>query len=152
MVEIWLRSRHDSVPAIPPPIHDDDHVRQFFAATVMPHREPWVVEDGGAIVAMMVLEPGWIDQLYVDPEHTGRGLGSLLVDLAKSVQPGGLDLWTFQSNASARRFYERHGFVEVMRTDGDNEEGAPDVRYHWPADNQAAIVFGEFAQLAGGLA
>ena len=40
-------------------------------------------------------------------------------------------LWTFQSNHGARRFYERHGFVAVQHTDGDNEEGAPDVRYEW---------------------
>jgi hypothetical protein len=33
----------------------------------------------------------------------------------------------------ARRFYERHGFVAEATTDGDNEEGAPDVRYRWDA-------------------
>ncbi len=44
----------------------------------------------------------------------------------------GLELWTFQVNARARRFYERHGFVEVDRTDGGhNEERQPDVRYAW---------------------
>lgn len=32
----------------------------------------------------------------------------------------------------ARRVYERHGFVAVAMTDGDNEEEAPDFRYHWP--------------------
>lgn len=31
----------------------------------------------------------------------------------------------------ARRFYERHGFVVVDATEGDNEEGAPDVCYQW---------------------
>lgn len=28
-------------------------------------------------------------------------------------------------------FYERHGFVEVRRTPGDNEEGEPDILYRW---------------------
>ena len=62
---------------------------------------------------------------------TGRGIGSALLDHAKARRPDGLDLWAFQSNTGARRFYERHGFVAVAETDGDNEEGAPDVRYRW---------------------
>ena len=65
---------------------------------------------------------------------TGPGLGTRLLDRAKAERPDGLDLWTFQANTGARRFYERHGFVEVARTDGDNEEGAPDVRLAWRSD------------------
>jgi hypothetical protein len=45
---------------------------------------------------------------------------------------------TAQFNAAARRFYERHGFVEVMSTDGArNEEREPDVRLEW---TPAAVV------------
>ncbi|WP_298279395.1 hypothetical protein [uncultured Bradyrhizobium sp.] len=41
-------------------------------------------------------------------------------------------LWTFQRNARARRFYEARGFVAVEQTDGSrNEEQEPDVRYLW---------------------
>jgi GNAT superfamily N-acetyltransferase len=64
---------------------------------------------------------------------TGRGLGPQLLNLAKDHNPDGLELWTFQANTGARRFYERHGFVTVGTTDADNDEGAPDVRYHWQA-------------------
>jgi GNAT superfamily N-acetyltransferase len=43
-----------------------------------------------------------------------------------------LTLWTFQKNAKARAFYERHGFVPVEFTDGlTNQEREPDVRYVW---------------------
>ncbi len=39
----------------------------------------------------------------------------------------------FDSNAGAQRFYARHGFGEVRRTDGsDNEEREPDVEMAWP--------------------
>jgi ribosomal protein S18 acetylase RimI-like enzyme len=133
VADVWLRSRHLSVPANPPPVHPDDEVRAWFAEDVLPSRETWVVEEGGAIVALLVLEPGWVDQLHVAPERQGQGLGSQLLDVAKERNPDGLDLWTFQSNEGARRFYEGHGFVEVARTDGDNEEGEPDVRLHWSA-------------------
>lgn len=60
------------------------------------------------------------------------GLGSRLLDVAKTVYLEGLDLWTFAANTGARRFYERHGFVATESTEGDNEEGSPDVRYHRP--------------------
>ncbi len=131
VAEVWLRSRRASVPAIPPPVHDDDEVRAWFAEVVLRTKETWVMEVDGAVVALLVLDGGWVDQLYVDPEHTGRGRGARLLDGAKERAPAGLDLWTFQANHGAIRFYERHGFVEVARTDGDNEEGAPDLRMHW---------------------
>lgn len=78
--------------------------------------------------------PDWLDHLYIDASATGRGLGTTLVDLAKRELGGQLQLWTFQSNIGACRFYERQGFQAVQRTDGDNEEKAPDVRYLFVPD------------------
>jgi GNAT superfamily N-acetyltransferase len=130
VADVWLQARHAAFPAIPKPMHSDDEVRAFYS-TVFPARDVWVVETGDALVAMLVLEDDWLDQLYVLPEWTGRGVGSELVELAKAQRPSGLQLWAFQSNVRALRFYERHGFVAVETTDGDNEEGAPDVRYVW---------------------
>lgn len=131
---VYLRSRHASVPVIPPSVHSDDDVRRYFATIVLPEREVWVLDarDAG-IVGLLVLCDGWVDHLYLDPEWTGQGLGSRMLALAKERLPAGLDLWAFQSNVGARRFYERHGFVSVATTDGDNEEGEPDVHYRWRA-------------------
>jgi GNAT superfamily N-acetyltransferase len=136
MAALWLRSRQASVPDIPPTIRSDSEVLDWFATVVLIDREAWVAEYRGVIVSLLVLEPGWIDQLYVDPEHAGRGLGSRLVDVAKSRHPAGLDLWTFMSNARARTFYEGHGFEPVAATDGDNEEGVPDILYRWTAGSR----------------
>jgi len=134
VADVWLRSRHASIPAIPPPVHTDDEVRGWFATIVLPEREVWVLDaDGEGIVGLLVLEDGWVDQLYLAPGRTGQGFGSRLLGVAKERNPSGLELWTFQSNVGARRFYERHGFVVVASTDGNNEEGAPDVHYRWRA-------------------
>jgi GNAT superfamily N-acetyltransferase len=131
LADLWLRSRRAAVPAIPPPVHGDEEVRAWFADVVLPTREVWVVE-GQPVLALLVLDGHWVDQLYVDPSYTGRGFGSVLVELAKTHRSY-LELWTFQANHRARRFYERHGFEAVSETDGDNEEGAPDVHYRWSA-------------------
>ena len=107
-------------------------MRAWFRDVVVPERETWVVEAAGTVVGLMVLGPGEIDQLYLDPDWRGRGLGDQLVELAQQLFPSGLSLWTFQVNEAAGRFYARHGFLAVERTDGaGNEEREPDVRYVW---------------------
>ena len=56
-----------------------------------------------------------------------EGKNRLHFDLAPPAHGDGL--WAFRVNTPALRFYERHGFVEVTRTDGSrNEENEPDVR------------------------
>jgi GNAT superfamily N-acetyltransferase len=128
---VWLRSRAASVPYIPPPVHTEDDVRVWFEQVVLPTRQVWVADDGDTILGILVLDSEWIDQLYVEPGHTGQGIGAELVAVAKRERPALLRLWTFEANVRARHFYECHGFVATGFTAGDNEEGAPDVRYEW---------------------
>jgi hypothetical protein len=46
-----------------------------------------------------------------------------------------LQLWTFQRNAQARRFYEARGFALAQETDGArNQEKEPDALYLWTRD------------------
>jgi len=119
------------VPAIPPLVHAEDDAKEHFAETIRQSADVWVVEADDAIAGVMVLNGNWVDQLYIDPHRTGQGLGSSLIDKAKTERPEILELWTFESNVGAQRFYERHGFIAVGRTAGENEEGAPDIHYRW---------------------
>ena len=122
-----------------PLAHTDDEVAEWVRTRLVPRMETWVAVDepeaAGAtprIVGFATVSPGWLDQLYVDPERLGEGIGRLLLDLAKQRQPDGLLLWTFQVNDRARRFYERNGFTAVRFGDeSNNEEGQPDVQYRW---------------------
>ncbi len=130
--DLWLRSRRASVPANPPPAYGDEEVRRHFATQVVGSGEVWVVERPGVgLIAMLVVDGGWIEHLMVAPGLSGTGIGSRLIELAKSRAGASLDLWTFQTNLGARRFYERPGFEARETTDGDNVERAPDVRYRW---------------------
>lgn len=107
----------------------------------MPNHEVWLAETTvEGPIALMALTPTWIEHLQVHPEHTGRGLGTTLLEHAMQLQPTGLQLWVFESNVRAIAFYERHGFVTVERTDGaGNEERAPDARMVWPGDGSTAL-------------
>jgi len=134
VADLYWRARLAAVPAIPPSVHPEADVHEHFAKTVLPHRNTWLAVEGDEVIGFLVLEPGWVDHLYVEPARTGHGIGTQLLDHAKREQPEGLDLWAFRSNTGARRFYERHGFVAVAFTEGDNEEGEPDVRYRWTPD------------------
>ncbi|MFJ3175383.1 GNAT family N-acetyltransferase [Streptomyces roseus] len=131
VADVWLRSFAAALPCVRR-AHTDDQVRSWFREVVVPGQETWVVTVDGSVVGMMVLDGEDLDQLYLDPAWQGQGIGGRLVRLAKQRRPAGLVLWTFQVNAPARRFYERHGFVAAESTDGQrNEEREPDIRYVW---------------------
>lgn len=130
--DVWLRSYSAALPTVHRP-HTDQEVRAYFRDVVVPSFEMWVAIADRRVVGLLVLDGAMLSQLYLDPLWRGRGIGDRFVDLAKRRRPEGLELWTFQVNGPAQRFYERHGFVAVERTDGSgNEEHEPDVRYVWP--------------------
>jgi len=114
--------------------HTDDQVRAWIAGSVMVEKRVYVAVENESIVAMMAIsedgEGGWIDHLYVAPEHVGRGVGSALVNEALALLRAPVRLYTFQSNVRARAFYEARGFRAVRFGDGTgNEVGVPDVLY-----------------------
>jgi GNAT superfamily N-acetyltransferase len=136
IAEVFLTSFHATYDF--PLAHTDDEVRGWVRDRLVVTEETWVADEGGTVVGMMVVAPGHLEQLYVAPDRLGAGIGRQLVDVAKHRSPDGLSLWTFQVNDRARRFYERNGFEAVELTDGDNQEGQPDVRYVWPGDATGA--------------
>jgi ribosomal protein S18 acetylase RimI-like enzyme len=133
IAEVWLASFGATYDF--PHAHSDDEVRAWLRDEMLPRSETWVAVEDGVIVGLMILSDDMIEQLYLQPDRLRRGIGSRLVELAKERRPDGLDLYTFEVNASARAFYERHGFVVVWSSDGSrNEEHQPDVRYAWRPD------------------
>ena len=126
---VYTRSKAFAMPEVPEP-HTETEVAGWMAEVAIPTMDVWVADLDGVVVGQVMLEPGWLHHLYIDPSWMGRGLGDQVMDLVRQRQPCDLQLWAFQSNARARRFYERHGFRAVEFTDGSgNEERWPDVRY-----------------------
>ena len=90
-----------------------------------------VAQGDDRVVGFSACEEEIVHALYVDMELRGRGVGSLLLKGLQAKETS-LSLWTFQANAQAQAFYERHGFTEVERTDGSrNDEQLPDIRFMW---------------------
>lgn len=112
-------------------LHTPDEDRAFYRTQVFPACQVWGAEKQSKLVGIIAFREGWIDQLYVLPDAQGRGVGSDLLELAQAAFQR-LDLWTFQCNARARRFYELNGFIALRETDGaGNEEKEPDLLYRW---------------------
>ncbi len=130
---VYIASRRGAAAHMPT-LHSDEVIRAWVVDHLVPERETWVAGAGGRIVAVMVLDGEMIDQLYVSPESQRRGVGDALLAHAMQLRPARLRLYTFQSNAPARRFYEARGFAAIEFNDGArNEERAPDVLYEWTA-------------------
>jgi GNAT superfamily N-acetyltransferase len=131
IADIHQTARLDAIPGLHQP-HTAEETRQWFARAVA-HRAGawWVALIRDEIVGYLLIDGENLDHLYVRPSRQRCGVGSALLNHARSLSPQRLELWTFQRNANARAFYEAHGFRAVDFTDGRNEENEPDVKYVW---------------------
>ncbi len=110
-------------------VHTPDEDVVWMRDTIFAWHSVWLACAGEAIVGIASRDGTWLTQLYVAPDWAGRGIGTRLLECVAAETPV-IDLWAFQRNARARRFYERHGFTAAEFTDGaGNEEREPDVRY-----------------------
>ncbi|TQL69211.1 L-amino acid N-acyltransferase YncA [Nocardioides albertanoniae] len=134
IVRTYVETR--AAAAMPAPIYPEKDIREWLAVKVLAPQagsEMWVAEVDGTVSAFAAFTQTWLDDLFVHPRAQGTGIGTMLLDLVKSLAPDGFGLWVFEMNTPARAFYARHGLREVERTDGsDNQEKAPDVRMSWP--------------------
>ena len=115
-----------------PDLHTVAEDRRFIGSVILVECNVTVAIEDGRIVAFLARDLSEIKLLHTHPDAVGRGAGSQLIAREQSIGPPVMELWCFQENRGARRFYERHGFEAVAFTDGArNEERLPDVRYRW---------------------
>ena len=117
-----------------PRLHSDADDRRYFADRVIGQCDVIVVRRQRLPIGFLALRDDVVEHLYVRPDFQRAGIGSALLEVAKRRRPGGLRLWVFHRNHGARAFYGRHGFTEIRRTDGaNNEEHEPDMLLAWEA-------------------
>jgi GNAT superfamily N-acetyltransferase len=131
-----------------PELHTYADDRLFIANVIMKECDVKVAEAGGRIVSFLARSGEEIRLLHTHPDFVGKGAGAALLDAAKSSGVAALELWCFQANTGARRFYERHGFRPILFTDGaNNEEKTPDVRYRWERPDASRAGHGDTASV-----
>lgn len=94
---------------------DPVRVRQRFRDGFLP-AHTFVIEGGCSPVGVIAVRPErdeqWIEHFYLGSQYQGRGLGS---EVLRHVMATFRDARPFRLNvlqgSSARRLYERHGFV-----------------------------------------
>jgi len=116
-----------------PVLYTDAEVLEWIKDVVLRRSSATLaVSSDGEAGGFASVRNGILEHLYVAPQFQGRGLGTLLLVAAKEGSPRNLRLHVFQRNLSARRFYERRGFMLLKLRDGSsNEEGEPDAVYEW---------------------
>lgn len=130
IADVFVASRCTALPFIEEP-HSAREMRAWISKTVVPRGSTWVICKGERVAGFMTFNQSEIQHLYLDPAETRQGLGSQLLEFAKSGHHH-LSLSCFAENHAACRFYEHHGFKAVAHGDGsNNEEGAPDILYEW---------------------
>ena len=82
------------------------------------------------VVGLMVVGGTELDQLYIHVDYQGQGIGTKLLDIAKELSPGKLQLFTFEVNDGAQAFYEKHGF-KIIQRGVEAGSGMADIRYEW---------------------
>ena len=127
IVSVFRRARETCMPYLPR-LHTIADDIKYFTDVVAGQGAVWVAEKD-RIAGFCAYHLEWLDHLYVDPAHQRKGIGSALLAIA-TREHRVLNLWVFQKNAPAIRFYEKHGFMLVKKTDGsENEEREPDALY-----------------------
>lgn len=102
-----------------------------FAGVMIDRGWVTVATRDGLVLGFMARDGVEICSLYLRAEAQGQGIGVQFLAEAKAASSV-LELWAFEANEGARRFYRREGFRDVARSDGArNEEGLPDVRLRW---------------------
>lgn len=112
-----------------PQLHTPDEDLRFVRGSLLTEQHVTVATIEDKLVGFAAVKGDWLEQLYLDPAWTGRGIGSQLLRHV-TARMTHVKLFCFEANAGARRFYERHGFKSEAFGDGSsNEEGLPDIRY-----------------------
>ncbi|NTF41557.1 GNAT family N-acetyltransferase [Rhizobium rhizogenes] len=76
-------------------------------------RPTWLAMSGPVPVGFTDLKPdGCLDMMFVDPDHQGKGIASLLLaTVEKAARDQGLRRIFTEASVTARPFFERRGFV-----------------------------------------
>ena len=128
LVTMWRASFERGVGITDP--HPIAEQREYFLSNVIPQNAVRIAVSSGTVLGFVAANEVSVAQLYVHVDHHRRGIGTRMLNWAKSASNGSLWLYTFARNNGAQRFYERHGF-EVVERGFEEDWQLEDIKYHW---------------------
>jgi len=132
-IKMWRNSKEKALGH--KDLHSFDEHLAFLRAKLLKENKVFLAIDKrtDTVVGVMALNDSQLNQLYIHSNYQRMGVGSRLLNMAKELSPGKLQLFTFEVNKKAQTFYEKHNF-KVIGRGFENEENLPDVRYEWIRD------------------
>lgn len=130
LVRMWRASFEHGVGITDPhPLQDQ---LRHLEEKIVPHHRVLLVLDTrtSAVIGFLAYTSDTVSNLYVHIDYQNKGIGSMLLDIAKKNCSGVLRLYTFEKNTRARDFYERHGF-KIIRRDFEEFWQLADIEYEW---------------------
>ncbi|TBW57720.1 N-acetyltransferase [Marinobacter halodurans] len=128
ILEIWLSASIEAHHFIEP---------EFWHSTIndmrdvyIPASETFVLESERTVIGFHSLNGENLAAIFVAPELQGKGIGTALLDNAKSRRKN-LRPTVYRENISSVRFYEKHGFNSAGEQ-MDEHTGHPELimAYH----------------------
>lgn len=116
-------------------------LKRWVEADVLPTHKLRIARASNQVVGVLASSAESVCALYVRPDHQGMGIGSALLDVAKSDSAGSLWLFTFAKNSRARTFYAKNGFVELA-FGFESHWKLDDVKLEWSRSARLARTFG----------
>ncbi|KAB8039039.1 GNAT family N-acetyltransferase [Silvanigrella paludirubra] len=129
LTEIFFLARKDLYYL--PVLYTKEETLWWIKNIVMKQNEIYIAEYKNEKVGFLAKNKEVIEHLYVIPDYQNFSVGQKLLDFC--LKTGNkFELWVFQENIRAIRFYEKNGFILEEKTNGDrNEEKVPDAKYIW---------------------
>jgi ribosomal protein S18 acetylase RimI-like enzyme len=131
VTRVWFDSHVSTGLAVPGDSSFED-LRARIPREIAKGWQLYVAELDGRVAAMLAFRTRdtYLDQLFVAPEHQGKGIGKALLAFTRAHLPDEILLRTAIANHRAIAWYEREGFVRE-REKMQPGWSAPRVYYRW---------------------
>ena len=123
MIKIWLEASIKAHGFMPPDYWNSklNDMRNLY----LPSSENYVYDDGGELFGFISIYHETIAAIFVLPSRQGEGIGSKLIEFAKSKYRE-LSLTVYKSNTASISFYKKHGFI-INEEQIDEHTGHPEI-------------------------
>ena len=129
LTDIFISARENMTYL--PTLYSREETLWWISNIVLKETDVHIAEINNESVGFLAKNGDIIEHLYIHPKYQNRKIGQFLLNICMDLESK-LELWVFQKNTGAIRFYEKNGFKLIEQTNGSrNEEKVPDARYGW---------------------